>query len=238
MFEFVFKMFSEGSAALPAKGMEAIPRQIADRLPQGSIELEAAVESYEEGKVVCKDGREFTADKIVVAADTPELLPKVKRKPPADVTCLYFESNKALFEEPVLALYSKSGQLTNNIAILNNVQESYSNSDSFLISVTVKYRRNYSIREIQQRVRDELIDNFPITTLQLDHVKNYHIEYALPNQRSVRNEVKPGEYELSRNIYRAGDSLLNGSLNAAMKTGREVAEIILGDSAQKKVQVD
>ena len=230
MFEFVFKMFSEGSAAIPAEGMEAIPRQIGDSLPEGSIICEAPVESYEEGKVVCKDGKEYTADQIVVAADTPELLPNSKRQPPADVTCLYFESNQPLYEEPLIALYSKSGQLTNNIAILDNVQETYSNSDSSLISVTVKYRRNYSIREIQQRVKDELIDNFPVTTLQLSHVKNYHIEYALPNQRSVRNEVKPGEYELSKNIYRAGDYLLNGSLNAAMKTGREVAELILNPS--------
>ena len=43
MFEFTFRMFSQGNATLPAKGMEAIPRQLADRLPDQAIQLNAAV---------------------------------------------------------------------------------------------------------------------------------------------------------------------------------------------------
>jgi hypothetical protein len=33
MFDFVMKMFSEGDAALPALGMEEIPKQLASQLP-------------------------------------------------------------------------------------------------------------------------------------------------------------------------------------------------------------
>jgi hypothetical protein len=33
MFDFVMKMFSEGDAALPALGMEEIPKQLANQLP-------------------------------------------------------------------------------------------------------------------------------------------------------------------------------------------------------------
>jgi polyhydroxyalkanoate synthesis regulator protein len=33
MFDFVMKMFSEGDAALPALGMEEIPKQLAIQLP-------------------------------------------------------------------------------------------------------------------------------------------------------------------------------------------------------------
>jgi phytoene dehydrogenase-like protein len=35
MFEFVFKMFGEGSAAIPRKGMEAIPKQLSQKLKHG-----------------------------------------------------------------------------------------------------------------------------------------------------------------------------------------------------------
>lgn len=44
MFEFTFKMFAEGSATLPAGGMSAIPRQLAARLPRGSIRLNTRVQ--------------------------------------------------------------------------------------------------------------------------------------------------------------------------------------------------
>jgi hypothetical protein len=34
MFDFVMKMFSEGDAAIPALGMEEIPKQLAKQLPE------------------------------------------------------------------------------------------------------------------------------------------------------------------------------------------------------------
>ena len=37
MFEFVFRMLAEGDNALPAKGMAAIPEQLAAGLPAGTI---------------------------------------------------------------------------------------------------------------------------------------------------------------------------------------------------------
>ena len=39
MFEFTFKMFSQGSATLPARGMGAIPLQLAKRLPPQTIRI-------------------------------------------------------------------------------------------------------------------------------------------------------------------------------------------------------
>ena len=37
MFEFVFKMFAVGSAALPEGGMGQVPEQIASDLPKGAL---------------------------------------------------------------------------------------------------------------------------------------------------------------------------------------------------------
>lgn len=39
MFEFVFKMFSEGSATLPEYGMGTIPQQIADEINQNKNKI-------------------------------------------------------------------------------------------------------------------------------------------------------------------------------------------------------
>jgi hypothetical protein len=37
MFDFVMKMFSEGDAAIPALGMEEIPKQVAKQLPEDAF---------------------------------------------------------------------------------------------------------------------------------------------------------------------------------------------------------
>ena len=46
-FEFVFKMFSEGRACVPARGMQAIPQQLAARLPEGAVRLNTPVEALD-----------------------------------------------------------------------------------------------------------------------------------------------------------------------------------------------
>jgi predicted NAD/FAD-dependent oxidoreductase len=57
-------------------------------------------------------------------------------------------------------------------------------------------------------------------------LKTYHIKYALPNQEKVSNEVSNSDIKINENLFICGDHLLNGSINAAMKTGRMVAELV------------
>ncbi len=66
-----------------------------------------------------------------------------------------------------------------------------------------------------------------------EHLKTYRIEYALPNQDAVTNDVAPKGFHIKDNLFVAGDYLLNGSINAAMKSGRLVAEAI-GEVVKEK----
>jgi len=54
-------------------------------------------------------------------------------------------------------------------------------------------------------------------------VKHYSIPKALPNLTNLAYEVAPSETRLSSTIYLAGDTQLNGSLNAAMISGERAA---------------
>ena len=54
--EFVFRMFSLGDAAIPAGGMQQIPRQLAERLPPGTIELDCRVQAINDGEVTLAGG--------------------------------------------------------------------------------------------------------------------------------------------------------------------------------------
>ena len=58
-------------------------------------------------------------------------------------------------------------------------------------------------------------------------LKAYRIEYALPTQESVRNTIDTSEIKISDTLFVCGDNLLNGSINAAIKTGRLAAEAMM-----------
>ncbi len=114
MFEFVFKMFSEGGISLPARGIRAVPEQLAAGLPQGTLRLGMAARSVMEGQVELADGRVIAADAVVVAteeASARKLLSKALAKERSQPlggrasTCLYYSfEGKPPIREPLLIL--------------------------------------------------------------------------------------------------------------------------------------
>ena len=71
-FSFVVKLFAAGDAALPAAGMQAIPRQLAAGLPAGAVRTHATVEALEQGGVRLAGGESLAAATVVVATEAPE----------------------------------------------------------------------------------------------------------------------------------------------------------------------
>ena len=60
------------------------------------------------------------------------------------------------------------------------------------------------------------------------HIKTYRIEYALPSQIHVNN---CNLLEVSKTMAIIGDHTMNGSINAAMKSGRIGAEWVIDSIA-------
>jgi predicted NAD/FAD-dependent oxidoreductase len=59
------------------------------------------------------------------------------------------------------------------------------------------------------------------------HLKTYVIPYALPENKHVTNDINPSTIRLNDSTFICGDHLLNGSINAALKSGRLASESIL-----------
>ena len=68
-FEFAFRMFADGSAALPARGIGEIPLQLAARLPAESIRLKSRVVAIEGRTAIVETGERFAADAVVIATE-------------------------------------------------------------------------------------------------------------------------------------------------------------------------
>ena len=94
MFEFIFKMLSEGATAVPACGMGAIPAQLAAKFPADSVRLNAHVDGLHEDELTLTGGEKLRARAIVVAMEGPGAAHLIGEAEPASrsVTCFYYSS--------------------------------------------------------------------------------------------------------------------------------------------------
>lgn len=229
MFEFVFKMFSEGDAAVPAKGMGMIPKQLAICLSPNELRYHQNVSAIDRGTVTTADGVTYQADFVLIATDP--LRSPVRHGNSIieyrSVSNMYFTAKKRPFETPLIALNTLPGKIVNNIAVMDRISPAYAKSDDTLISLSLigdHSRANQNA--LQKNVVRELKFWYP-DAVSWKHLKTYHIDYALPNDDQVTNEPDYTAVRLNAQTFVCGDHLMNGSINAAMKSGRLAAEAII-----------
>ena len=229
MFEFVFKMFSEGDNAVPSKGMGMIPKQLANGLTKEELVLEERVIAIEGNKVKTSSGSFFEADYILIATDALNLPVPFERNTRLhkSVINIYFTADKPPFTKPIIALNALPHKLVNNIAVMDQISSDYSQQGKSLISVSLIGDYNeVELTSIIPKVINELKFWYP-DAVKWKFLKMYQIPYALPNDEQVLNDPKPETLRLNEHCFICGDHLLNGSINAAMKSGRMAAEAII-----------
>ena len=228
MFDFVMKMFSDGDVAVPALGMEEIPKQLVAMLPEGSIQCNTKVIAIDGNKLTTEDGTIYEANQILLATTantlTQQFVPTQKMTS-HQVTNVYFESNKAPTSKAVVVLNASSKKKwVNNLTVLSNVSAAYAPKGKVLISVSYNGIPPLDDCALAENMKAELKQWYGEQVDSWKTLKTYRITYALPTQESVRNEVSLSELKISDTLFICGDNVLNGSINAALKTGRLAAE--------------
>lgn len=235
--EFVFRMFSSGDTAVPAAGMQAIPEQLAARLPAGSVRLRTAVEAVEAGEkgsaaVVVAGGRR-PARAVVVATDGSQAARLVGAPIAAPAwrttACLYFAAEESPIGEPVLVLDGEGEGPVNNLAEMSAVSPACAPPRTALLAASVVDPAVIDVPDLEARVRAQMERWFGPEVRTWQHLRTDRIPHALPDQtppalaephKAVR--VRPG-------LYVAGDHRENGSIQGAMVAGRRAAEAVLED---------
>lgn len=227
-FQFTFKQFFKGDAAIPADGMQAIPEQIAEMLPKNSIRKNARVKGFEGNQIFLDGGEVITADRIVVATDpktSDKLLGETNERTYNITTCTYFSAESSpLKGQKFIALNPNRRGVVHNVCVPSDISSHYGNAGKSLISVSTQGLEKLDERNLTNRIKRELFDWFGASVNVWKHLKTYHIPESLVQYRagSERQNSKLGD-----NLYRCGDYLAYPSLNAAMQTGREVAQMIM-----------
>lgn len=233
MFEYVFRMFALGAAALPAAGMEAIPRQLAERLPADRIRVAVRVTSVREGRVMTLAGEEVRAAAVVLACEGPaaaRLVPDLAAGGSRSTTTLYYASEDSPIDEPTLVLNGEADGPVNNLCVPSDVCPAYAPAGASLISVSVvgDVARDRG-DALEEAVRRQLRDWFGPAVSRWRHLRTYRIDHALPDQSPPLDAGTYDAARLQRGLYACGDYRTTGSIDGALRSGRAAADTVIRD---------
>ena len=227
MFEFTFKMFSQGSATLPATGMGAIPLQLAKRLPPQTIRIRSAIASATPDTLSLPSGEEILGSQVVIATQAPQtarLVPGFAAKEPAwrSVTNVYFHTEKSPLSEAIIALNTSGEGQVNNVCVISDVAPGYAPKDRSLISVSLLGIHKNS--DIPNAVKEELYSWFGEQTRDWKHLRTDLIKHALPEQGPG---LKSPGYLFIDGMHICGDHTSSASIEGAITSGIKTAEAII-----------
>ena len=228
MFDVVFRCLVRGDSAVPAAGMQALPRALAARLPPGTIETGTPVVAVDEHGVTLAGGRRVEASHVVVATEGPAAERLVGPlglgtvPPGRPVSCVYFAATVPPRSEPLVMLDAEGSGPAQNVTVMTNVAPSYSSDGRALISAACVGTFGDGLEDL---VRSQLQGWFGAAVDGWEHLRSYHIPYGQPDQRPPFGPKRP--VRLAPTLWVCGDHRDTGSSQGALFSGRRTAEAIL-----------
>ena len=231
LFAFVLKLFAEGEAALPAAGMQAIPRQLAEGLPESVVRYGATVESATPGEVVLAGGERIAADAVVIAADGPEaarLTGAVEAPAPRAVTTLHYAAERSPLDAPVLVLDGEGRGPVNDLCVPSDVAPSYAPPGAALVSASVLGIPPLTDGQLDAAVRDQLEGWFGAQVRDWRLLRALRIPFALPAQPPAALSPAERPVRVHGGLFVCGDHRATASIQGAMVSGRRAAAAVRG----------
>ena len=230
MLEFVFRMFSMGGIAVPADGMAAIPRQMAERLPRGTINLQSSVVRLEGNRVVLANGDSLTGDHVVIATESNAAarlleLPEIQTSW-NETSTLYYSSPQCEQKYKSLILRGDESGPIQTATIISNVAEEYAPQNSSLISVSLSPNNDKSHDENELLAKEQLKKWFGDQVRHWELLQTYQIPYGLPAM-DIDPVIRSPKVKERESTYICGDHCETPSIEGAMDSGMRTAAAIL-----------
>lgn len=243
VFEFTFKMFAEGHAAVPADGMGAVAEQLAGGAIDAGAMIETGatverVESTDGGASAIVDGDRIEVDAVVVATDPPTSaqLTDVASIPTSGNGCVtqYFTlSEGPPLESQRYIMLNASGEIPNQIAPIGVVAPEYAPDDETLLSATTLGDPSLSEEQLADRTRETLASWYPEASVEsISLEKTIRCSFAQFDQPPGIHESLPAVDDPDGMVYLAGDYTHSSSINGALESGATAARAVHRDLQQ------
>lgn len=227
LFHLVWRSFLRGGGALPAAGMQSLPKLMAAGLPAETVRFGTRVAEVAGTDVRLEGGETVRARAVVVATDgtaAARLLPEVQAPNWHAVTTWYFAVPAAPLTEPTLVLDGDDDLLTNT-AVLSEVSPDYAPEGVALVAASVPDR--VADEDLETRLRTRLARLYGCDTRDWTTLARYAIPHALPvfpPRRPLRSPVRVGGGR-----YVCGDHRDTCSTQGALVSGRRAATAVRTD---------
>ena len=220
---FVWRAFAAGGGAVPSLGMGAIPQQIADGLPAGSVRLNSPVTAVGAKSVTLAGGERVPATAVVLATDGTAAARLTGGAVPAPgwngSTTLYYAGPAKPTDEPVLMLDGEGVGPVNSAVVL---PASYAPPGQRLVSVSVVGLP----AEPDAAVRRQL-DGWLGTTADLRLLRVDRIPHSLPAMPVGSLAPWRRPVTVRDGLFVCGDHRDNGSIDGAMSSGFRAAQAVM-----------
>ncbi|MEI8000521.1 MAG: NAD(P)/FAD-dependent oxidoreductase [Actinomycetes bacterium] len=234
-FEVILAMLAEGAAAHPAAGIQAIPRQLAAHLPEGTVECDAPVDRIDGTTVHLADGRRLDARAVVVATGGWQAAALTGLPDPGarGESCVYFGADSAPLPDRLVVLDGSREEPVNNLSVVSNVAPSVAPDGCALIAAVSPGPIVGTDAELLDATRRQLRGWFGAEVDRWEHLRTYRIPQGHPDQRpgfSPRRSVRLGDHR-----YVCGDHRDTASTQGAMFSGRRCASAVWTDLVGRNV---
>jgi phytoene dehydrogenase-like protein len=226
LFHLIWRCFLRGGGALPAGGMQMLPRQLADHLPAGTVRTGTQIIEVTGSGVRTKAGEHLRATAVVIATDgatAATLAPDVAAPAWHPVTTFYYRLPASPLRAPVLVV-DGAGELLLNAVVLSDVVPGYAPEGAALAAASVPGRADPSL---EPQVRGRLARMYETSTRDWELLDAYAIPRALPVLRAGQSLARP--VRLGPGRYVCGDHRDTPSIQGALVSGRRAARAVLAD---------
>jgi hypothetical protein len=218
-------MFGNGNSVIPMGGMQKISDQLTSKLAQTTIRTGTAVEAVVPGSITLADGTSISSDHTIIATDLKQVnqaKDTVKWKRSINY---YFEVDAPNYSDKIITLSANPNRLINNYYYPTNLIPHPEGKT--ILSTTVINDKGLSDAAIIEQIKAELKETGVKGELRL--ITSYDIPCSLPDVSNIHYELTPAQIKIDEGIYNCGDHTMMGSLNAAMYSGRYVAQHIINN---------
>lgn len=232
MLDFVFRMMAEGGTSLPAAGMQALPDQLAARLPAGTIQLQRPVRAVTRDAVTLDDGSTRPARAVVVATEgdvASRLTGAFPAPAPRGCTTLYFDAPAAPIGGRRLVLSAEPGPV-NSLCVPSDLAPTYAPPGRALVSATVLGVPAEDDPALEAAVRAQCGRWFGAAAVDAWRLlRIYRIRWGQPDQAPTVLDPVARPVRLDNGLFVAGDHRDTASIHGALVSGRRAADAILAE---------
>jgi phytoene dehydrogenase-like protein len=222
--ELLIRAFLRGAPALPRLGMQAMPDQLAARLPAGSLHCGVQVERVQAGRVHTPAGS-VTAGAVVVAADpvTGAGLTGLPAPTMRSLTTFWHLADDLPTRSAALHVDADRRGPVLNTVVVSNAAPSYCPDGRALVATSTL--GTATDQETEHQVRDQVSRIFGCSTRHWQLLRADAIATALPSMAPPFDPRRP--VRLAGGLYVAGDHRDTASIQGALVSGRRAADAVL-----------